>query len=135
MSVSLPVWPVDLPLHPLVEGYDETWFSQTEMKTPDNGAPMVRRKQVLSIKLISVQFALTQSQVELLHTFVYDTLAGGTYRFSWTHPRTKEMVEMSFYGKDTSSDLITIHEPKGTQFANRDDTVYYTVSTKLIIWP
>lgn len=131
--MALPTWPVTLPLQPLVDGYEETWYSQTEMKTPDNGAPMVRRKQVLSIKLINVQFALTEEQVETLHNFIYNTLDGGSLRFQWTYPRTREEVEMSFYGKDTSTELITIGEPKGTRYKN--NPIYYTVNATMILWP
>jgi hypothetical protein len=139
--MAIPSWPTTLPLQPLVDGYEETWFSQTEFKTPDSGAPMVRRKQALSIRAIKVQFVLTEEQVNILDEFIYKTLDGGVLRFYFTHPRTKEMVEMSFYGKDTSSELVTISEPKGTKMpvnpetGERPKTVYYTSSFTLIVWP
>lgn len=139
--MAIPTWPATLPLQPLVDGYEETWFSQTEFKTPDSGAPMVRRKQVLSIRAFKVKFVLTEEQVNFLDEFIYKTLEGGALRFSFTHPRTKEDVEMSFYGKDTSTELVTIGEPKGTRMpingetGERPKTVYYTVSFTMILWP
>lgn len=139
--MAIPSWPATLPLQPLVDGYEETWFSQTEFKTPDSGAPMVRRKQALSMRAFKVKFVLTEEQVNLLDEFIYKTLEGGALRFEFTHPRTKESVEMSFYGKDASSELVTISEPKGTRMpvnpetGERPKTVYYTASFTMILWP
>lgn len=139
--MAIPTWPTTLPLQPLVDGYEETWFSQTEHKTPANGAPMVRRTQKLSIVAFKVKFVLTEDQVNILNNFIYETLEGGALRFEFTHPRTKELVEMSFYGKDTSSELVTIGEPKGTRMpinaetGERPQTVRHTVSFTMILWP
>ena len=139
--MAIPTWPSTLPLQPLVDGYEETWFSQTEFKTPDSGAPIVRRKQALSMRAFKVKFVLTEEQVNILDNFIYKTLEGGALRFEFTHPRTKESVEMSFYGKDTSTELVTISEPKGTRMpvspktGERPKTVYYTASFTMILWP
>lgn len=139
--MAIPSWPATLPLQPLVDGYEETWFSQTEFKTPDSGAPIVRRKQALSMRAFRVKFVLTEEQVNILDNFIYKTLEGGALRFEFTHPRTKESVEMSFYGKDTSTELVTISEPKGTRMpvnpetGERPKTVYYTASFTMILWP
>ena len=139
--MAIPTWPTTLPLQPLVDGYEESWFSQTEYKTPDSGAPMVRRRQRLSIRAFKVQFVLTEEQVNYLDDFIYNTLEGGTLRFSFVHPRTKEIVEMSFYGKDTSTELVTIGEPKGTRMpvnvntGERPKTVYYTATFTMVLWP
>lgn len=139
--MPIPTWPTTLPLQPLVDGYEESWYSQTVYKTPDSGAPMVRRKQILSIRAIKVKFVLDEEQVKILDDFIYNVLEGGALRFSFTHPRTKENVEMSFYGKDTSSELVTIGEPKGTRMPINPETgkypktVYYTASFTMILWP
>ena len=139
--MPIPTWPTALPTQPLVDGYEETWFSQTEHKTPANGAPMVRRAQKLSVVAFKVKFVLTEEQVNILNDFIYGTLEGGALRFEFIHPRTKEPVEMSFYGKDTSSELVTIGEPKGTRMpinaktGERPNTVWHTVSFTMILWP
>ncbi|MBR5574368.1 MAG: hypothetical protein IKW35_07740 [Paludibacteraceae bacterium] len=139
--MAIPTWPSTLPLQPLVDGYEETWFSQTEFKTPDSGAPIVRRKQALSMRAFKVKFVLTEEQVNILDNFIYKTLEGGALRFEFIHPRTKESVEMSFYGKDTSTELVTISEPKGRRLPKDSETkeypktVFYTASFTMILWP
>lgn len=139
--MPIPTWPTTLPLQPLVDGYEESWYAQTVYKTPDSGAPMVRRKQILSIRAFKVKFVLNEEQVKILDDFIYNILEGGALRFSFTHPRTKEDVEMSFYGKDTASELVTVGEPKGTRMPVNPETgvrpltVYYTVSFTMILWP
>lgn len=133
MAYTLPVWPPSLPVDPFVEGYQEVWPSQTAYKQTASGWYITRRVSRTVLPIISTRFYLTNDQIEVLYTFLYDTLGGGSLRFSWTHPRRKVVVETSFFAEDAGSNIVTIGEPKGRQ--NKLTPPIYPVDTRFIFWP
>lgn len=135
--MSIPTWPVNLPVTPLITGYEETLYTGVRHMTAANRAPLIRRNAVLRMRMIKCSFILNQPQLEILEDFVYDTLAGGALRFSFTHPRTKETIECSFHSSGDDSPLYTIGEPRGTKLASDTEqyNIYYEISFNLIVWP
>ena len=94
--MAIAEWPATLPEEPLVRGYEETRPDMAVRTQADKGPPKVRRNTSKALRPMSVSFLLTATQAAALETFVSDTLGEGTYRFSWTHPRTGSAVEMLF---------------------------------------
>lgn len=123
-KIAIPVWPFTLPLSPLLDAYDETHASLAQSVTSGNKSILLRRNSTRSQSKLNVAFSLKKQQVGYFETFFYDTLAGGTLRFSFEHPRKLEQIEVSF--DPTSDQAFTI--------APQQSMSYYKVSFTLIVW-
>ncbi len=86
--MSNPVWPWSLPQRPLAQGFNER-APDTAIRTQmEAGPPKVRRRFTAGIRTMDMQLRVDADQVATLDTFYDATLAGGTLRFDWLHPRT-----------------------------------------------
>jgi len=80
--MAIPVWPAELPQISLRSGYNRQLPDQCRRSQPTQGPPLVTRKSVLKMPIIAWSGNFTTAQKDLLETFAYDTLAGGSLRFS-----------------------------------------------------
>lgn len=124
--MDIPTWPATLPVSPLLAEYSETHSTLATSVTTGNKSILLRRNTTRAQDRLSVSFVFTRQQVEYFTTFFYDTLAGGTLRFSFTHPRTLQVIECSF---DPTTDQGFTIEPAGN-----DTMKHYHVAFTLIIW-
>lgn len=85
------IWPITLPQKP------NTNYSETDgvlvLRTGMDAGPAKMRRRGSRPSTMQVTFDMSTAQVEILRTFVQDTLKG-TARFGFTHPRTNEIVEV-----------------------------------------
>lgn len=122
--MNIPIWPESLPLAPLLAAYNESHSSLAASVTTGNKSILLRRNATRAQPKLNVAFALSRKQVEYFETFFNDTLAGGTLRFTFEHPRKRENIEVSF--DPTNESGFTI-EPQ-------DSMEVYKVSFTLIVW-
>lgn len=120
----VPSWPASLPVAPQLATYSENYSSLAQAVTTGNKSLLVRRNGTRAQDKINVSFMLNRQQVEYFETFFYDTLAGGTLRFTFRHPRTRQVIDVSF---DPTSDQVFTVEPQQTMEV-------FKVSFTLIIW-
>ena len=123
-NIVLPAWPGSLPLTPLLDAYSESFPSLISNVTTGNKSMIVRKMATRSQTMLSVSFNLTKDQAENFIGFFNDTLDGGAGRFTFTHPRKKEVIEVSF--SPTQQEAFTL-EPNGSMN-------YFKISTQLIVW-
>lgn len=123
-NITLPAWPGALPLTPLLDAYSESFPSLISNVTTGNKSMIVRKTATRSQTMLSVSFNLTKEQAETFIGFFEDTLDGGAGRFTFTHPRTKEAIEVSF--SPTQQEAFTL-EPNGSMN-------YFKISMQLIVW-
>ncbi len=104
----MPPWPSELPSIPTVDSYMET-FADTALRTQmDVGPAKVRRRISAGVEPLSVGLDhFSSAQVDILKTFYYTTLLGGTLRFDYPHPRTRATASCRFTGPPK----ITAPEP------------------------
>lgn len=88
----MPSWPASLPQRPSYPGYGEAPQSQVLKSDMDAGPPKRRRRFTAGTRTLSVQYDLTEQQVEDFKSFFYGELAAGALPFEWTDPRTGEPV-------------------------------------------
>lgn len=123
-KITIPVWPFTLPLAPLLDAYDETHASLAQSVTSGNKSILLRRNSTRSQSRMSVAFNLNKQQAGYFETFFYSTLAGGTLRFSFEHPRKREQIEVSF---DPTVDQAFTLKPQQSMS-------YFKVAFTLIVW-
>lgn len=82
-------WPLTLPQSPLLSGYTETMPSTLLRSDTDTGPAKVRRRGNAKPVVVQASYILSTEQVELLDTFVYETIGGGARCFDWPRPRFK----------------------------------------------
>lgn len=124
--MDIPIWPASLPLSPLLAEYSETHSSLATNVTTGNKSILLRRNTTRAQDRLNLSFNLSRQQVAYFTTFFYDTIAGGSMRFSFTHPRTLQEIECSF---DPTSDQGFTISPAGNATMK-----YYKVSMTFIIW-
>lgn len=122
--MAIPDWPVTLPKSPQLADYSETHSSLAQSVTTGNKAIILRRNSTRAQDKLNVTFMFSRQQTKYFTAFFYDTLAGGTLRFNFEHPRTLEKVEVSF--DPTSEQGFTI-EPQ-------ESMNIYKISFTLIVW-
>lgn len=122
--MNIPIWPDSLPLSPLLDAYEETHSSLAQSVTSGNKSILLRRNSTRAQSKLSVAFALRRKEVEYFTAFFYDTLAGGTLRFTFEHPRTRKQIEVSF---DPTSDQAFTIQPQQTM-------ELYKIAFTLIVW-
>lgn len=123
-EIVLPAWPGTLPLTPLLDAYNEAYPTLIANVTTGNKSMIVRKMATRSQTILSTSFNLTKAQAEIFEDFFYITLDGGAGRFTFTHPRKKEAIEVSF--SPTQNEAFTL-TPNGSMD-------FYKVSMKLIVW-
>lgn len=126
--MAIPSWPALLPQTPYVKGYEEEHKGQFQIMTSGNKAPLVRRVTSLQFQTLNCTLILNKTERALFLSFFNETLKGGTLRFSWKHPITKEAIECSFYASSQDETVITLSE-------NDMYGLYWTATFKLYIWP
>lgn len=115
-------WPATLPDYP-ERGFQETIGSLIQRTSMDAG-PAKQRRRGARPDTMSVQYIMTTEQVEMLSTFILDTL-DSTTRFGYLHPRKRVMVEVRVVPQG-SGELFTVsYLAPG----------YHTVSLNLEILP
>lgn len=106
IKANIPTWPDTLPPAPQLDGYNETHSSLTTSVTTGNKSLLIRRNSTRAQDRLNLTFMMNRKQVSYFEQFFYNTLAGGSLRFNFTHPRTLETIECSF--DPTNDDSITI---------------------------
>lgn len=122
--MNIPTWPDSLPLSPLLDAYNEKHSSLAQSVTTGNKSILLRRNSTRSQTRLNVEFALNRKQTEYFETFFYTTLAGGTLRFTFRHPRKNKDVEVSF--DPTSDDGFSIEPQQSMEI--------YKIAFTLIVW-
>lgn len=116
------VWPTTLPQRPL-SSYSETSGVLVLRTSPDSGPAKLRRRGQRP-DTMDVQFNMSSDQIEILRSFIQDTLQGVT-RFGFTHPRTLNIVEVRIIPESGGSMF-------NTSYIAPD---YWQVSLKLEVLP
>lgn len=91
-----PVWPVSLPDAPLAEGYQENPVNNNITTQMETGPAKKRRRYTEPIFNFICGLVLTSDEVDILETFYFTTLEGGTLEFDWKHPRTRIAATLRF---------------------------------------
>lgn len=123
-SESLPSWPVSLPIAPLLAAYLENHPSLSTSVTTGNKSKLIRKTSSRTQIPIVVEFNFSEAQMNVFETFFYNTLEGGAIRFTFVHPRTKQLVEVSF---DPSQQNVFTISPNGSMR-------YFKVTTQFLVW-
>ena len=123
-DISLPTWPLELPIAPLISAYQEQYPSLISSVTSGNKSKLIRKTSTRSQISIIVHFNLTKDQVDSFVSFIDDVLEGGAVRFTFRHPRTYEQIEVSL--DPTQTNRFTI-DPNGSMD-------YFKVTTQFIVW-
>jgi len=90
--MAIPSWTsLNIPQVPQ-RGYTESMGSLI-LRTPMDAGPAKLRYRGKKPDLLNVQFLMTTTEVATLDTFIKTTL-NGVKRFNFTHPRTKQLVEV-----------------------------------------
>lgn len=122
--MALPTWPVSLPQRPLVASYNEEYPTLAVSVVTGNKTKLMRRASTRAQDKIAMTFVLSPKQVGYFEQFYYDTLAGGTLRFNFTHPRKLTEIEVSIDPGSEQGFTITPYET----------TLYYKLSLSVIVW-
>ena len=115
---------MSLPVAPLIAAYQEEAKTLAKSITSGNKSLIVRKLATRTQRPISVAFNLSAEQVETFELFFNNTLDGGVGRFSFTHPRTGEEIEVSF--DPTQSTAFTISPQSSMR--------YFKLTAKFIVW-
>jgi hypothetical protein len=91
-----PVWPVSLPAHPLIDGYENRFAKNTIRTSMESGPDKLRRRGTAGVEPLTLRFHLTLAQLATFREFYYDTLSSGTLAFEFTHPDTESTENMRF---------------------------------------
>lgn len=123
-EVTIPSWPSTLPQAPLIAAYSESTKSLASVVTTGNKSAIIRRNTTRSQTPMKIAFNFTKEQVAFFETFFYDTLGGGIRIFSFTHPRKKTTIEVSF---DPSQEEVYTIEPQ-------DNMSFFKITMQLLVW-
>ncbi len=124
MSVSLPTWPTTLPQVPQKTSYQEVYTSLATSVVTGNKTKLIRRQATRAQDKISAIYVLSAAQVTDFESFYYNTLAGGTLRFTFPHPRTYVMTEVSL---DPTSE-------QGFTLTPYESTLYFQLAITFLVW-
>lgn len=113
-------WPATLP-PPLSQSFRETPPDGSLRTQMDKGPAKVRRRSTAMTRQIAFEMALDQDQLDDLDDFFTTTTYSGSDEFTFTHPRTSEVVSARFTSPPNYTDL------------NNGD--YYTATIELEILP
>lgn len=94
------IWPDTVPNSPLKDSYSEAIPDGRLRTSVSSGPDKVRRKSAALPVSFTVDLHLSSVELDYFESFVEETLAGGSLRFEFTHPRKGTIVEMRFVGGD-----------------------------------
>lgn len=123
-EVSFPVWPPSLPVQPLIDAYNETVPILTSNVTTGNKSIIVRKNSSRIQTFMSVSFNFNKEQMDLFEEFYSQTLSGGANIFTFTHPRKKVTLEVSFSPRQETAYTVA---PNGSM-------EFFKVSAEFMIW-
>lgn len=84
----MPAWPDTLPASPRVENFRET-VPNTSIRTDmEQGPAKVRQRTTAGVRMLSLEYLMSKAQVTTLESFYLTTLQGGSFHFTFTHPRS-----------------------------------------------
>jgi len=90
-------WPSGVPQVPQ-KGFTESGGALI-LRTPMDSGPAKQRRRGKNPNTMQVNFIWTDAQTTLFETFVENTLRG-TKRFTFSHPRTQQTVEVRIVPQD-----------------------------------
>lgn len=98
--MAIATWPADLPIDPLIKGYEETLGASWGEFSAQSGA-VVRYATTTDAPArdLRVSIPMTRAQVAVLETFIGVTLHNGILPFSFRHPRLGTDVK-AYMAKD-----------------------------------
>lgn len=94
--MTMPSWPADLPAKPLVDHYQENIGDTVIRSKMDQGPAKTRQRSSAGVSELTVSYLLSGAQTGVLETFYMTTLAGGSARFAYIHPRRDVEVSARF---------------------------------------
>lgn len=92
--MAIPIWPTGLPQKPLLSGYSEQAPNNLLRSQSESGVVKVRPKGAAKPWVLSVSFALSESEKADFLDFVENILKDGALRFSFRHPSKGIDVEV-----------------------------------------
>lgn len=84
-----PVWPVTLPNFVQESGYSEKLPSLAIETSMDTGPGKTRKRFTTNVRPFGFAVKMSAAQLAIFDNFYVVTLAGGTLKFDWVHPRTR----------------------------------------------
>ena len=84
----MPAWPAGLPQFVLRNGYEEGFKDLALRSQMDSGATKRRKRFTDGPEPNMFPIELTDAELDIFKTFLYDTIAGGALSFTKEHPRT-----------------------------------------------
>lgn len=120
----IPTWPVSLPQEPLIAGFTEEKKSLITSVTTGNRSMIVRKVASRTQNKITVSFNFSDEEMDTFENFFNNVLDGGANVFTFEHPRTHVVYNMSF---DPSQSVAYKVEPNGSMR-------FFKVSTSFIVW-
>lgn len=103
------VWPLTLP-DPLLNTLNETLPKNIIKTQTDKGPAKVRRRSTANSYPISFQMKLSPAQLVTLKTFFNVTTFSGAVSFTFTHPKTNEVLEARFTEEPNWTDVEGIRD-------------------------
>lgn len=94
--MTIPVWPGELPVAPLVERYQEVMADTVIRTKMDQGPAKTRQRSTAGAAELVVSYLLSRSQISVLEAFFLDALGGGSRGFTYMHPRREQPVTARF---------------------------------------
>lgn len=89
-------WPSGKRFTPLVGTFKESPPDNLIRSSMDKGPEKVRRRTTANIRPISFTLLLSKADTQVLDSFYTDDLYSGADEFTYTHPRTEEVVTARF---------------------------------------
>jgi hypothetical protein len=98
-------WPPDLPAAPLASGFQETAPVLAARTQMDIGPAKTRRRYTVGVTRWNASFRFTNAQMISFQAFWTDTLDGGIQPFTFSHPRTGNVMTCRIVGEPTYTPL------------------------------
>jgi hypothetical protein len=125
--MAIPTWPPALPQTPNRD------FSETGgvllLRTPMDRGPAKQRRVGIRPRVAQVQFLMNNTQVEILESFVNNTLYG-VRRFEFRHPRTG-IIEQTRIVPNSDGQLYQITYLAGATGSAPNNVSFYNVQMQL----
>lgn len=91
-----PAWPGSLPAYVEQAGYNERLPDQTLETAMETGPGKTRQRFTTNVQPFGFVIKMTAAQYATFETFFRTTLAGGSLKFDWVHPRTRVAATYQF---------------------------------------
>ena len=89
-------WPATLPQDVEIPEYSNPFGDRTIRSEMESGPSFARPRSTVGVDPATWRIELTRAQVDILEDFYKNTLAGGSLRFNFLHPRLLTTVEVRF---------------------------------------